>query len=53
MKRRKIAIISVIVLILFSLLYFFYLKDWMKPVVIDLNPVKNITYFNGKPAEKY
>jgi len=53
MKHRKIAIISIIVLILFSLLYFFYLKDWMKPVVIDLNPVKNITYFNGKPAEKY
>ena len=45
--------VSLIVLVLFGLLYFFYLKDWIKPAPVDLSIVKNITYFNEKPANEY
>jgi len=38
-------------LVLLVLAYYFYFRDWIKPVDMDLRPVAEISYFNNKKTE--
>lgn len=50
-KNKYIVLIGLSIFVV--LLYFLYIRDWSKPITVDVSPMKNITYFNDKKATDY
>ena len=51
-NSKIVFIIAVILLTLLSLtMYQIFVRDWIKPAKIDIEPLKGITYFNNKSIE--
>lgn len=52
-KKYKYIILILILLLLFILFYLFYLRDWSRPVNVDVSVMQEVTYFHDQPAEQY
>ena len=52
-KKYKYIILILILLLLFILFYLFYLRNWSRPVNVDVSVMQGVTYFHDQPAEQY
>ena len=49
MKKFRIRyILLALFIILWALIYFFYVRDWMKPAKVNIDTMRSVTYFNNK-----
>ncbi len=49
-NKIKKVIFIVVLLGIITLIYFSYVRDWIRPVKVDVSAMENITYFNNKKS---